>query len=407
MAEPQRHRYLRSERTNNHAVTPFELFFDLVYVFAVTQLSHRLLEHFDVHGALQAALLLLAVWWAWVYTSWFSNWFDPDDRGVRVVLIAVMVGSLLMSSAIPEAFNERGMLFAAAYVAVQVGRSAFVIWAAGPSSVLGENFIRLTLWSVLSSVFWIAGALNEGATREVIWLVAVAVDYLAPAFFFYVPGLGRSATSDWDISGEHIAERCQLFLIIALGESILVTGATFSDLAISTPGVIAFVVAFLGSVALWWIYFDRSAGSASEAIARSSDPGALGRSAYTYIHLPMVAGVIVMAVGDELAITHPMDIATPQLVMTVMGGPAIFLAGHLLFKKVVFGVWSLPRIAAIVALIVIGFIGQGWPALALTIAALLVAVVVIIADAVMGSQHDAARTERAAELASGRGAGGR
>lgn len=390
MAE-QRHRgYLRDDRSRSHAVTPFELFFDLVYVFAVTQLSHHLLEHFNVQGALQAGILLLAVWWAWVYTSWFSNWFDPDERRVRLVLIAVMVGSLLMSSAIPEAFNERGMLFAAAYVAVQVGRSAFVIWATDANGMLHENFIRLTLWSVLSSVFWVAGAFQEGATREMIWLVAVAVDYLAPAFYFYVPGLGKSVSSQWNISGEHMAERCQLFLIIALGESILVTGSTFSGLAISTPGVIAFVVAFLGSVALWWIYFDKAAGDAAEAIAKSNDPGALGRSAYTYIHLPMVAGIIVMAVGDELALAHPLDAASAQLALTVMGGPAIFLAGHLLFKKVVFGVWSLPRLAAIVALIVLAYIGQGWPALALSSLALLVAVGVIIADALMAPQEDAA-----------------
>src|SRR5262245_45462912 len=118
---------MRVRGEGHQRVTFMELFFDLVYVFAVTQLSHRLLEHLDVHGALQTLLLLLAVWWAWMYTAWATNWFDPDRRGVRLMLIAVMLGSLIMSAAIPEAFGERGLSFAGAYVAMQVGRAIWII----------------------------------------------------------------------------------------------------------------------------------------------------------------------------------------------------------------------------------------------------------------------------------------
>jgi low temperature requirement protein LtrA len=171
-----------------------------------------------------------------------------------------------------------------------------------------------------------------------------------------------------------MAERCQLFLIIALGESILVTGATFGSLEWSTPVLAAFVICFLGSVALWWVYFDRAAGDAEHAIASSDDPGRLGRSAYTYYHVPMVAGIIVTAVGDELTITHPLGHASPETVATVLGGPALFLAGHLLFKRAVFGLWSLPRLAAIVLLTVVAGVGQDWAPLALASVALLVVV---------------------------------
>jgi low temperature requirement protein LtrA len=357
-----------------------ELFFDLVYVFAITQLSHRLLEHFDLTGVLQAGLLLLAIWWAWVYTAWFSNWFDPDQRIVRLVLIAAMVASLLMSTSIPDAFGDRGLLFAVSYVALQVLRSLFVIWAARGNDMLRSNFIRLVTWSVAAGALWIAGALTTGTTRELLWIGAVLVDYAAPLFFFYVPGLGRSRTNDWNISGEHMAERAQLFVIIALGESILVTGATFSDLEVSTESIAAFVVAFLGSVALWWIYFDRAAGDAAEAISHSSDPGSLARTAYTYMHLPMIAGIVVSAVGDELQIAHPLGHASPETLLALLGGPALFLAGHALFKYFVFSVVSVPRIVAIALLIVVGFVGQEWSPLAIAFAALLVLVGVAIAD---------------------------
>lgn len=391
MTEKNAIRLFRGDGERSHAVRPIELFFDLVFVFAITQLSHTLLEHFDPRGALHTALLLLAVWWMWVYTAWFANWFDPDRRPVRIVLIALMVGSLLMSASIPEAFGERGMLFAASYVAMQVGRSLFVIWAAGDNLMLRSNFQRIACWSAFSGIFWIAGALVAGPAREWLWIAAVLIDYLAPAALFFVPGLGRSTTRVWNISGEHMAERCQLFLIIALGESILVTGSTFSELDGSWVFLIAFVVAFLGSVALWWVYFDRAAGDAAEAIAHSDDPGGLARSAYTYFHLPMVAGIIVTAVGDELAIAHPLDQASLPTIVSVLGGPALFLAGHLLFKRAVFGVWSVPRIVAIVVLVAIGFAGREWPALVLAVAALLVIGGVIVWDVRTLHQRDATR----------------
>ncbi len=379
---------MRQEGDHRSTVTPVELFFDLVYVFAITQLSHKLLEHFDVQGALQTALLLLAVWWAWVYTAWFTNWFDPDHRTVRLVLISGMVASLLMSTSIPEAFGDRGLLFAVAYVVLQVGRSLFIIWAARDNDVLRSNFVRLIAWSILAGVLWISGGLVSGPAREALWVLAVLVDYAAPLFFFFVPGLGRSHTNDWDISGEHMAERAQLFVIIALGESILVTGATFSVLAISTEAIIAFIVAFLGSVAMWWIYFDRAAGDAAEAIAHSSDPGALARSAYTYIHLPMIAGIVVSAVGDELQIAHPLGHASAEVLITLLVGPGLFLAGHALFKYVVFNVVSIPRLVGVVVLVAIGVFGQGWPPLAIATAAVLVLVGVSAADVRTAHQRE-------------------
>jgi low temperature requirement protein LtrA len=366
-------------------VTFVELFFDLVYVLAVTQLSHLLLEHLGVHGAAQTALLLMAVWTAWIYNAWFTNWFDPDRRVVRLVLLGVMLASLLMSASLPEAFGERGLVFAAAYVTMQVGRTVFVIAALGEDPGLRRNFQRILSWLVASGLLWLAGGLAQGTAREALWLAAVVADFTAPACGFYTPGLGRSRTTDWTITGGHMAERCQLFVIIALGESLLVTGTTFGELPLSAVTVAALVVAFAGSVALWWVYFDRSAEDAGEVIARSADPGRLGRSAYTYCHIPMVAGIIVAAVGDELMLAHPGGHAGAATAATVLGGPALFLAGHGAFKRMVFGRVSVPRLLAVLAL------GGLWPLSPVLSPLLLAAAATLVVAAVAAADAMAAR----------------
>jgi low temperature requirement protein LtrA len=372
---------LREVGERNHRVTPIELFFDLVFVFAITQLSHLLLGHLDARGALQTGLLLLAIWQAWVYTAWVTNWFNPDVPVVRAMLVGVMAASLVVSATLPDAFADRGLTFATAFVAMEVGRTLFVVAALGGHPALRRNFQRILFWLTMSGLFWIAGGFATGTGRGLLWLSAVAIGYAGPACGYVTPRLGRSTTHDWNIAGGHLAERCQLFLIIALGESILVTGATLGELEWSTTVLAAFVVAFLGSVALWWIYFDRSAAAAEEIIVTSPDPGRLGRSAYTYLHLPMVAGIIVTAVGDELAIAHPLGHANPEIVATVLGGPVLFLFGHLLFKRAVFRIWSLSRVAAIGALAIVALIGGNWPPLALASAALLVVAAISWADA--------------------------
>jgi low temperature requirement protein LtrA len=363
---------LRGEGERDHQVSSMELFFDLVFVFAITQLSQLLLTHLDAGGAFQTALFLLALWWAWVDTAWFTNWFDPDRRPVRFVLIGLMVAILIMAVALPEAFGDRGLLFAIAFVAMQVGRFAFAVVATRHDLGLHRNFERVLAWRVASGLLWLAGGLATGPARTLFWVAAVAMESLGPASGFLTPGLGRSTTREWHISGEHMAERCKLFLIIALGESILVTGATFGESDFTRAALAAFIVAFLGSVALWWVYFDLSFDAAERAFESSSDPGRLGRFAYTYLHIPMVAGIIVTAVGDELVIAHPFGHASPETVATVLGGPALFLAGHLLFKRAVFGVRSISRLAALAALSIVAVIGRDWPPLALAILTVLI-----------------------------------
>src|ERR687894_1365518 len=369
---------LRVRDGGEQRVTPLELFFDLVYVFAITQLSHLLLKHPTIGGALETLFLLLAVWGVWVYTAWFTNWFHPDRLPVRLVLVAVMLASLLMSVAIPEAFGKRGLMFALAYVTIQVGRTVFVVIALnkslGRSDPLSRNFQRILFWLLASGGLWIIGGLLEGEARYVLWALALAVEYAGPVVGFYTPGLSRSTTVVWTVEGRHLAERCQLFVIIALGESILVTGTTFGEIETSVATVAAFVVAFLGSAALWWIYFARAAEAAREIIASSEDPGRIARSAYTYFHLPMIAGIIAVAAGDELVVAHPYYLGTPASIALTLGGTALFLAGHAFFKWTVFGELSFSRLVAIAALAVLIPVGFAIPALALAIAAALIVV---------------------------------
>jgi low temperature requirement protein LtrA len=282
---------LRRRAPHEHArVTYVELFFDLVFVFAVTQLSHALLADLTPLGLLHAALLMMAVWWVWIYTSWVTNWLDPERAPVRLMLFALMLAGLVLSTSIPQAFGSRGLAFAGAYAFMQVGRCLFMLWALrGESPGNFRNFLRIAAWLTLAGAFWIAGGLAEGGWRLGLWLVALAIEYVSPSAGFWTPGLGRSTTADWDISGVHMAERCALFIIIALGESVLVTGATFAGMSWTPTAIGAFLTAFVGSVAMWWIYFNIGAERAGRHIAASGDPGRVARFSYTYLHLPLVA----------------------------------------------------------------------------------------------------------------------
>ena len=212
-------------------VTYAELFFDLVFVFAVTQISHTLLGRFTPLGALQTTLLFLAVWWVWVYTSWITNWLNPELTPVRVLLFLLMLGGLVLSTSIPKAFESRGLWFAAAYAAMQVGRTIFLLASTPPAPDSGAHECDPDSGlAVASAVFWIAGGFAEGHPRLVLWAVALGIEYISPAVRFWIPRYGASAVADWVVEGGHMAERCAGFIIIALGESIVVTGATFADL---------------------------------------------------------------------------------------------------------------------------------------------------------------------------------
>jgi low temperature requirement protein LtrA len=359
-------------------VTNIELFFDLVYVFAVTQLSHFLLAHATAAGALEAGLLLVMVWLLWTYTTWVTNWLDPERIPVRIMLLGLMLASLILSAGLPGAFAHRGWWVGTAYAVMQVGRSLFAVAALG-GDPLRRNFQRILAWCAVSGALAVAGGLIGAAgARAGLWIAAVAVDLGGGATGFRTPGLGRSRTRDWTISGGHFAERCQAFVLIALGESIVVTGSTLSSIP-DTSGAraAALGLAFAGAAAMWWVYFDRSARAATEVIERSADPGRLGRSAYHMVHPIMVAGIIVTAAADERVLAHPAAHPDPSTAWMILGGTGLFLAGHATFTYTVWRAMPWLRVGAIAGLAGAGAVATSLPALG--VGAIASAVLVVVA----------------------------
>ena len=330
----------------SRAVTPLELFFDLVFVFAISQLAHPLVAHFDLRTAVETLVLALAVIYAWYMTAWLSNWLSPQHRPVQALLLAIMLASLFMSSAIGEAFTDRGWLFVIPYVAIQVGRAAFATVTFVPGTNQRIHFVNVLVWEIAVSALWVAGALAEGDARLVLWAIAVVTLHVGVALYHFIPGRPSNLAAPIgpdsggvhsDLSGEHLLERLRLFFLIALGETILTTGTAFADEAVSLGPIVAFVNAFVASVALWYCYFQRAEGEGLRATETAGDPtgvAALG----THVLTLAVIALIAIAVGDELAIAHPGADPSAGYLGLAFGGPALFL-GAQLFSC---GAWERP-----------------------------------------------------------------
>lgn len=327
------HSLLRKRSENIASVSFSELLFDLIYVFAVTQLSHYLLHHLTWQGLIQETLLWFAVWLGWQHTTWVTNWFDPNTRTIRTLLFVLMIVGLIMSSSIPDAFGHRGIIFALCYVTIQLGRTIAVLFILGNNHQLTANFRRIFGWFVITAVIWIWGGLEEGYMRIILWAIAVLLDYTSPMHGFYLPILGRSNPGkEWTIEGHHLIERSQLFVIIAFGETILMTGASLSEFEVwDTPIILAALVSFLSSLAMWWIYFDTSSEAGSEKIRKTENPGWLGFK-YHAVHVVLVGALIYCAVGDELVVNHPLGHISYGAVFALIVGPIIYLIANMVYK---------------------------------------------------------------------------
>ena len=318
-----------------------ELFFDLVFVFAITQLSHSLIAHPDLTTLLHTVILGWAVWWLWIDTTWVTNWLDPQKVPVRTMLLVLMGLGLLMSSAIPEAFEDKALLFAVPYVLIQVGRTLFTVWAMGrhwPENAV--NFVRITVWLSVSGAFWIAGALADDQTRLVLWVVAALIDVVGPRALFWVPGMGPTDPSTWSVRGSHMAERVSLFLIISLGESIIVTGTAFAELEVDAVTVLAFLAAFASTVLMWLLFFDRSEQSATAYFSAQDNPGMVAQTAYTYVPFLLIGGIVLTAVADELVLLHPLGHVDTWTAALICGAAGLYLLGNAFFRRATGGRWS-------------------------------------------------------------------
>jgi low temperature requirement protein LtrA len=377
----------RAAGTQQRATT-LELFYDLVFVFAITQVSHFLLEHLTWEGAGQATLVLLVVWWSWNYTTWVTNELDPESVVVRVLVIALMLASLLMAIAIPQAFGGRALLFVGSYVAIQVGRHSFLTFAAADRGTLERQRAgRILAWFVGAGALWIAGGLADGVTRTVLWLAALGLDYGAPLVTFWLPWRPRLTLQAWQVGTEHFAERFQLFIIIALGESIVITGATTGELNLSAARVAAFALAFLATAALWWLYFNLVAAIAQRRLAEAEERTLLARDAYAYLHVVIVAGILLSAVGDEIVIAHPTDELSDSQLAAVVCGPALYLLAHVALRLRMTHALSRRRLGGAIACLAVAAIGTFVSALAVAGSLLAVLVGVIAADQVTAARQ--------------------
>ncbi|MGS2613632.1 low temperature requirement protein A [Micromonospora sp. LZ34] len=366
-------------RPEEHRATFLELFLDLVFVFAILRLSDGLRDHMDWSDAFQTLVLLLAVWWVWTQTAGIGDTFDPQRPAIQALIIGCMFGSLVLAAAVPEAFGEHGLVFAGAYVAVQVGRSLFlVIVTRGHERRPPE--VRVLFWYGVSAVPWIAGAVVQGWPRGVLWALAVAVDYTAPRLGWPTPRHGHASAAELSISAEFLAERHRQFFIIALGELILVTGLGLSSNAFEADRSAAAVVAFATTVLLWRIYIHRAGEALGGAVAAAPDPLRIAVLAI-YAHPVMVAGIVAISVGDELVIEDPFGHTQPAWVAVILGGPALFLAGRATFEYVVFGRVSRDLVAGVLVLAAISPATIFLPPVLVAAAAALVLAGIAVSDA--------------------------
>jgi low temperature requirement protein LtrA len=365
-------------RPDDHQRSTFiELFFDLAYAVALFQLSHGLIRNLSWTGAFQTLLLLLAVWFLWLGTQMITDRLDPHRAAVQLVVLANLVGSVVMAAALPEAFGTQGLVFAGAFVASDVGRNLLVMLVV--SGDLRRDATRPTVWSGVSALPWIAGALVHGTPRALLWTLAVAVSYAGFGLGFPIPRMGRLPPRDLPVVAEHLAERFRQFLIIALGELVLVTGVALGS-GFGADHAIAFAASIATTVLLWRIYVFRGGQLLSTTIASVAKPARLAEAA-AYSHLVMVAGIVVSAVGAELVISHPTGDAKPAWAAVILGGPALFLAGRASLEHAMFGRVSPDRPVGLVVLVALTPAMRHAPRLVVAVAATAVLLGVAAFDA--------------------------
>jgi low temperature requirement protein LtrA len=358
------------------AVTPNELFFDLVYVFTISQLAHTLLEQVDARGMVETLVLTLAVMYAWFMTVWTSNWLDADRQPVRLMLLGLMFASLLMSTSVSEAFGDRAGLFVIGYLAIQIGRTVFAV-AGFRGHRLHGHFVNALVWEIGTAPIWIAGIAVAGDARLAFWAVATLVTYGGVIAGHPLPGRRSPFSSDSQIYAEHLLERFRLFFLIALGETVLTIGNAFTDQPVQADRLLVLAVAFTGTVALWWCYFNRAEEVGLKAVDGAGDASRIvGIGNYALI--AMVVGIIAIAVGDELAIAGPGDPCTLSTAVLIFAGPAIFLLAQLTFMRRATGRISRARVVACIALVVLAIATAPFSLLVAVIASSAVLVAVAI-----------------------------
>jgi low temperature requirement protein LtrA len=319
-------------------VTPLELFFDLVFVFALTQVTGFLADHLTWIGMLQGATLLVVLWWAWGGYSWLTNAVPAEEViSARLVILTAMAAMLVASLAVPDAFGQYGVLFGLAYFVVRLLHVVLFVLATGNTPETQQAFLRLTPGFLLAPALLIPAGFVDGFAQGTLWAVALAID------------LGVSlvrGVSGFRVHAGHFVERYGLIVIIALGESIVAIGVGASGLELGAGVVLAAVLGVALAAALWWAYFDLFVLVAERRLseAKGAERARLARDSYPYLHLPMVAGIILVALGIKMTLAHVGDPLGTIPAVALCGGVALFLLGHNAFRLRDVGSVSVPRL---------------------------------------------------------------
>ena len=334
------------ETESEQRVTPLELFFDLVFVFAITQVTGFLADHSTWEGLLQGLLLLGALWWAWGAYAWLTNTLNPEEGGVRLAVFGSIAAMLIVSLAVPTAFGDNGVVFGIAYFLVRANHLVLYAIASRADRELLKAVLRLVPAAVLGPVLIVVAGFLDGSAQVAVWAAALAVDYLGVL-------IGRMR--GWRVSPEHFVERHGLIVIIALGESIVALGVGATGVPLDAGTIAAALLGITVITALWWSYFDWMIfiSQARLTEATGSDRAALARDLYSYLHMPMVSGIILFALGLKTTLAHVDSALEIIPAIGLCGGLAMYMAAHVAMRLRVGGGLGHGRPIAAVVLVVL------------------------------------------------------
>src|SRR3954452_9593694 len=307
--------------------SPVELLWDLVFVFAVTQVTALIAHELSWKGAGQGLLVLALMWWAWSAFVWAANAQDPDGQALRAALLVSMVLIFIAGLALPHAFGDDATIFAVTYAGVRFIHLALYTDASRRGNASWSAITGFGITVVIGMTLLIVGSFFDGAARAILWVAAAAIDYAGPAWLTRERLRGLQ-----EIAVAHFAERYALFIIICLGESIVAAGVGASGRELDFELVSAVTLSLLMVIGLWWTYFDSFASTAEQRLREHDDPVLAAADGYSYIHLLLVAGIIVFAVGVKVAIANVSDPLGDAARLCMCGGVALYLAGHAAFR---------------------------------------------------------------------------
>jgi len=334
-----------------YEVTPLELLFDLVFAFALSQLSLHLLTHLSWRGAAETLVMLLAIFAVWFTTSWSATLIRADQSRTVWLVLAVMLLGLFMNAAVTRAFTTSGWAFVIPLLLIQLGRT---IWTRVNSTdaVLREHYFRTLLWLIATTPLWIAGAAMSPKARVLWWALAAGIDQIGRWLAHPIPGR-RLRSENVEFNADHMLERCRMFLLIALGETVVTTGMAIADASLTVMTLATGTFALAGTVALWALSFGRSHRLIMQHLEKTSDPIRASRHAVNALTV-MVAGLIAMAVANKEVIAHPQGHTSFALSLLLGGGPILFLAAQGWYLWAVPNVRSQLHLIGGIALLLVG-----------------------------------------------------